>query len=305
MISFHPLTLADKDLIVQHVLPTDSRDCNLSFMNLISWSFLYDTEVALHEGWLLFRFKADGHNAYMAPIGQGDWPSIMQQLTADAEQQGHPFLMFDVCEKSFAMLDAAMPGYFYATSDRSFSDYLYLRTKLSTLSGKKLQSKRNFVNRFTAAHPDYQFEPLTPSHFDECLQIDTLWAQEKAQETDSGDFTYESERRAMETVFAHWTELDGRGGVIRVDGKIIAFTYGAPINTDTFDVCVEKADTNYEGAFAIINRDFARSLPEQYVYLNREEDLGIEGLRHSKLSYHPELLLHKYTVTTKHLPAIH
>lgn len=305
MIPFHPLTLADKDIIVQSVYPTDNRDCNLSFINLISWSFLYHTEVALHKGWLLFRFKADGHNAYMSPIGQGDWKAIMQELIADSEQQGHPFLMFDVCERSFAMLDAAMPRCFYASADRNFTDYLYLRTKLATLSGKKLQAKRNFVNRFTAAHPDYTFESLNPSHFYECLRLDTLWAQEKTKETDAGDFTYESERCAMQTVFDHWAELEGRGGVIRVDGKIIAFTYGAPINSDTFDVCAEKADTSFEGAFATINRDFARSLPEQFIYLNREEDLGIEGLRHSKLSYHPELLLHKYTVTTKHLPTLH
>ena len=98
----------------------------------------------------------------------------------------------------------------------------------------------------------------------------------------------------------HWNELDACGGVLRVNGQMVAFTYGAPVNHDTFDVCMEKADTNCEGAFAFINRSFVQSLPEKFIYINREDDLGIPGLRQSKLSYHPSLLLHKYTVMTRH-----
>ena len=109
----------------------------------------------------------------------------------------------------------------------------------------------------------------------------------------------EDERQALEFAFNNWNELCGIGGVLKVGGKIVAFTYGAPVNYDTFDVCVEKADIDYEGAFTMINREFARHLPERFVYVNREEDLGIEGLRKAKLSYQPEWLLDKYTVTKK------
>ena len=82
-----------------------------------------------------------------------------------------------------------------------------------------------------------------------------------------------------------------------VDGKVVAFTYGGPINYDTFDVCCEKADIDYDGAYAMINREFVRRLPEQYVLINREEDLGLEGLRKAKLSYQPKVILDKYTIT--------
>ena len=81
-----------------------------------------------------------------------------------------------------------------------------------------------------------------------------------------------------------------------MDGKLVAFTYGCPINSDTFDVCVEKADVDYEGAFSIINQEFVRHLPPQYIHINREEDLGEEGLRRAKLSYKPEFLLEKYSI---------
>ena len=95
----------------------------------------------------------------------------------------------------------------------------------------------------------------------------------------------------METIFSNWDALGMIGGSIFVDGRLVAFTYGSAVTTDTFDVCVEKADRRMEGAFAIINQQFAEHLPEQYIYLNREEDMGIPGLRQAKLSYHPEILL--------------
>lgn len=299
-IPFHPLTLDDKDLIQQRVLHTERRNCDLNFMNLVSWRFLYDTEVADYDGWLLFRFKADGHLAYLSPVGDGDWAQMMRTLVEDSTLEGHPFLMLGVCENALNKLDEALPGYFYATADRNYTDYIYRRESLATLSGKKLQPKRNFANRFANHYPDFETLPLTRELIAQCIDLDEKWADQKESETDAGRYTYEAERRSLITVFDNWEKLDGRGLVLRTGGEIVAFTYGAPINYDTFDVCVEKADTSYEGAFAMINREFARSLPEQYVYLNREEDLGIEGLRRSKLSYHPEILLQKYTVMTKH-----
>lgn len=300
MIPFHPLTLADRDLVQQRVLHSDYRYCDYNFLNLIGWRFMYDTEVADYKGWLLFRFKADGHLAYQIPVGNGDRRDIIKDMLDDAQQQGHPFLMLGVFEHALAQLEMAMPGYFFAKADRNYSEYIYSRDKLSTLSGKKLQPKRNFINRFVAQHPDYQFVPLTPDLFDRCLELDHKWAAEKVEEETHDKFTYEAERQALVTMFDNWEATGARGGALIVDNEIIAFTLGAGINYDTFDVCIEKADTQYEGAFTIINRDFVRSLPEQYVYINREEDLGLPGLRRSKLSYHPEQLLHKYTVMTKH-----
>ena len=103
----------------------------------------------------------------------------------------------------------------------------------------------------------------------------------------------------MQAALQHMDELGLTGGVLHVNGEIVAFTYGAPINGTTFDTCVEKADTNFDGAYAMINYEFANRIPEQYTYINREEDLGLEGLRKAKLSYQPEVILEKYTATLK------
>ncbi len=301
MISFHPLTLSDKELIQSHLYESDYRNCDYCFMNLVSWRFLYQTEVADYNNHLLIRFKANGHNAYLPPVGKGNYCEAVQALIDDAQQIGVPFLMLGVCEKAFAMLDEALPNYFYAQADRNYSDYLYSRQSLATLAGKKLQSKRNFVNRFIKEHPDYRFESLMPQHFDDCLKLYEQWGNNKEKPKANNElYNDETETRSIHNVFQHWEQLGGLGGVLYVDNQLVAFTYGAPINHNTFDVCTEKADTRFPGAFAIINREFIRQLPEQFTLINREEDLGIDGLRQAKLSYHPEEILHKYTLMTKH-----
>ena len=294
-IIFRPIGLSDGPAVQQKVYTTECRNCDLNFMNLMSWRFLFHTEIAFYGEWLLFRFQYGGHLAYLPPIGEGDWNAILPDMIADANEQGEPFCLMGVCERSLQRLFEIMPGRFMSEFDRSFTDYVYLRESLAQLAGKKLQSKRNHIHRFVKENPDYEFQPLTSDTFQECLDLVRKWHERKGP-VDGARLTLEEEYSAMNFTFNHWGELAGLGGVLRVKGRLIAFTYGAPINYDTFDVCVEKADVDYEGAFTMINREFARSLPASYRYVNREEDLGIEGLRKAKMSYQPTLLLHKHIV---------
>ena len=300
MIPFRPLTVQDKLLVERYVFPSEMRICDLGFVNLISWQFLYDTEIAVYKDFLLFRFYTDGHLAYLFPVGNGNYKEVVEAMMEDANALGHAFLMLGVCEADFAKLDASMPEHFYRTSDRCYFEYIYLRQSLATLSGKKMQAKRNYVNRFINQYPNYAFKHLTPDMFAKCLELDRYWMQSKRFETIEEEKESANERAALENAFRYWTSLNAQGGALYVGNEIVAFTYGSPINHDTFDVCVEKANTQYEGVFQMVNREFVRSLPEQYIHVNREEDMCISGLRSSKLSYHPELLLGKYAVMTKH-----
>ena len=169
---------------------------------------------------------------------------------------------------------------------RNQYDYIYQRKGLMELRGRHLAGKRNHIRRFRAEHPDFEYRPLRPELFDDCRRLTEIWVGER----DASD-TIDAEKQVMETIFSHWDELGMTGGSIFTDGRMVAFTYGAAVTDDTMDVCVEKADRRVEGAFAIINQQFAEHLPEQYVYVNREEDMGIAGLRLAKLSYQPEILL--------------
>lgn len=299
MIEFKDITLQDKDTITAYTMHSSRRNCDLSFSNLCSWRFLYDTQFALVDDFLVFKFWADGELAYMMPVGNGDLSKVLKLLVEDAHREGQPFCMLGVCSCMREELEAILPGQFIFTADRDYADYIYLRTDLATLKGKKFQPKRNHINKFRNSYPDHEYAPITPDRIQECLDLEAEWC--KVNHCDQQEGTG-NERRALIYALHHFEELGLTGGILHANGKIVAFTFGMPINQNTFGVHVEKADTTIDGAYATINYEFANRIPEQYTYINREEDLGLEGLRKAKLSYQPETILEKYMVCLQENP---
>ena len=269
-------------------------NCDMNVANLCSWQFLYHTEFAVVEGFLVLRFVLDGHVTYMKPIGKGDLRPVLELLMADARSLGDTLRVACVCPCAQALMDESMPGAFTYTVNRDKSDYLYLREKLVTLSGKKLQPKRNHISKFKRAYPDYEYRPLTPDLMPDCIRLGEEWCRTN----DSGmQHAVQAEQQMIAYALHHMDELHIVGGTLFVEGRMVAFTFGARINAEAFDVCVEKADTAYEGAYAMINNEFVSRLPEDIQYVNREEDLGLEGLRKAKMSYYPDLILDKMVAT--------
>ncbi len=295
MIAFKDVELKDKEIITRYTLNGLRRNCDLSFSNLCSWRFLYNTKYATLDGFLLLKFWAEGELVYMMPIGNGDLKRAVDALREDARREGRPFCLLGISADMCSELEAFMPDKFRFMADRDYADYLYLRTDLATLSGKKFQAKRNHINRFKRTY-NYEYTAITPDRIRECMDLEAEWC--KANNCDQHEGTG-NERRALVYALHHFDELGLTGGILHVEGRIAAFTFGMPINRDTFGVHVEKADTSIDGAYAMINYEFANHIPEQYIYLNREEDLGIEGLRKAKLSYQPVMILEKYTARLK------
>ncbi|MDR0962833.1 MAG: phosphatidylglycerol lysyltransferase domain-containing protein [Mediterranea sp.] len=292
---FKDISPSDKDLITSYTLRSPRRNCDLSFSNLCSWRFMYHTQYATYGGFLLLKFWADQKLVYMMPVGEGDLEHVLAMLMADAAAEGQPLRMLGVCSDMCGDLENLFPGKFHFKTDRDYSDYLYLRSDLATLTGKKFQAKRNHVNKFRKTYP-YEYVPLTADRVSECLDLEAQWCRMNNCDQQEGTG---NERRALVYALEHFDELGLTGGILHVDGKIVAFTFGMPINEDTFGVHVEKADTRIDGVYAMINYEFANRIPEQYTYINREEDLGIEGLRRAKLSYQPVIILEKYEARAK------
>ncbi|KAA6333594.1 hypothetical protein EZS27_018005 [termite gut metagenome] len=291
MILFKDLTLYDKDLITSYTLHCKYRNCDLSFSNLCSWRFLYNTKYAVIGGFLVFKFwLSNNRMSYMQPIGSGNLKELLDILIADASMEGKHFRMLGVCPDMKNQLENTLPDKLTFTYKRDYSDYIYLREDLATLKGKKYQPKRNHINRFKKEYA-YKYMPITPDTIQDCLLLETEWqkANEQRQGEDASD-----ENQAVVFALNHFEELGLTGGILYANGKVVAFTYGMPINQDTYGIHVEKADVNINGAYPMINYEFANRIPEQYTYINREEDLGIEGLRKAKLSYYPEIILDKY-----------
>ena len=297
-IPFRPITIADADLLRSFTMDSKCMNCDINVANLCSWQFLYHTEFAVVEGFLLLRFLLDGKVTYMKPIGKGDLQHVLTLLLDDARKMGEALRIACVCPCAQALMEESMPGSFAYESDRNKADYIYLREKLVTLSGKKLQPKRNHVSKFKRLYPGYEYRPLTADLVPDCLRLGEEWCRTNDSHEQRAAL---AERHMMAYALSHIDELQISGGTLFVDNQMVAFAFGARINANTFDICVEKADTNYEGAYAMINNEFASHLPEDIVYVNREEDLGLEGLRKAKLSYYPEMILDKmiaeYTAT--------
>jgi len=283
-LAFHQLTLSDREAMQAVTFHAGRRNCNYTFANLVGWRFWFDTEVCVLENAVLLRYTFRGERAYMVCSADAIPLELVEALLDDSKGN---LTLIGLEDSQVAQLQTSNSKFQTSVERvRNQYDYIYRRTDLAMLNGRHFNAKRNHIHRFRAEHHGFEYRPLTPELFNDCRQLTSIWQEEKDESE-----TIAAEHRVMETVFTHWDALGMMGGCIFVEGRMVAFTYGAAVTTDTFDVCVEKADRSVEGAFAIINQQFAEHLPEQYIYLNREEDMGIPGLRQAKLSYHPEILL--------------
>lgn len=296
MIEFKPITVADKERITSYTMRFAPMDCALSFGNLCGWNYKNGNGFAEIAGCLLFRFiLQDGRECYSQPIGEGDIGQVIDALEDTAAFKGQPLCFWGSSEGLRAMLEKYRTGAFEYTPLENSSDYIYLRSNLAELKGKRYQPKRNHINNFIKQY-DYRYTDLTPSMLPQCVELENQWFT--AHSNDSNSLaSYEAERKALNFYVAHYEELGLIGGAIWVGDKLAAFTLGSPINHNTFDTHIEKASSEFETAYSVINRDFAARLPSEYIYINREEDLGLEGLRRAKLSYHPEIILTKCIAT--------
>ncbi len=297
---FRPIELSDKELIERYTFGSGVCNCDLSFANIYLWRATYHSAWALIEGFLVIRFRIGGGEelGYMQPIAQGgaqDFSSIIPHLAQDAHSHGQRLRIIGITQSGMEALNRSHPHSFALYSDRNSEDYIYLREELELLSGRRFQPKRNHINQFQKLY-QHSYHPLTQEYISGCRELCHQWQQ---QHTDS-DATVSAEAMAIDAAFENFEALGLQGGVITIEDKVVAFTYGSAINDDTFCTHIEKCDTSYTGIYSAINKLFTQSLPPNFTHINREEDMGIEGLRHSKLSYHPVRLESKHTAIYLH-----
>lgn len=273
----------------------------MAFANLFGWAVKYETCYAIADDTLFIRFTSPTrlHPAFLIPImrGGGCVDASLDRLKNEAERGDYPLVIMGITPQCREHLEAVSSGAFTFLEDEGNADYIYLRERLVSLSGKSLQSKRNHINKFEKLYPDYSYEPITKGDCAECLAVEQEWLRQHG--TEEGE---DKEQEVIQRLFDHFDELGLSGGILRVAGQVVAFTLGSPINETTFGVHIEKANRDYDGSYTMINKLFASTIPEQYVYVNREEDLGLEGLRKAKLSYKPETILPKIAAVLRHDP---
>lgn len=294
MLSFHPLSIEDKPWVDKHVFESGSRSADFNFGSMFMWDGRYRQQVCDFGGRLIVLAQAHDTPIFPFPVGSGALAPAVEAMGGYAFANAFPFVIRGVEESGRAELERLFPGRFDFTEDREFEDYIYSAEKLSTLSGKKLHAKRNFINRFNDEH-EWRFCPLEKRHFPACLALLEKWS---CGEPAASAGSIDGEHAAILRGLTHYDELGLLGGALFAEGEMIAFTIGERIAADTVDVHFEKAESEINGAYAMINREFVKLLLQEYPdikYINREDDMGLDNLRQAKLSYHPEYILRKFT----------
>ncbi|MEG2770500.1 MAG: phosphatidylglycerol lysyltransferase domain-containing protein, partial [Oscillospiraceae bacterium] len=233
---------------------------------------------------------------YLYPVGNGDRVKAINEMMAETKAIGRALQIYSVSKTDKEWMEENFKDVFEFEYSRDECDYVYASEALQNLQGKKMQKKRNHVAKFLKQNPDFVTEKITKENISEVIAFDNKWAKL----TDNvGDKGIAKEHKAVDLVLENYFKLPLEGCLIRVDEKIIAFSYGSAISDKVFCTHVEKALYEVEGAYNIINREFARLFCKDYLYINREDDVGSEGLRKAKLSYKPEFLEEKYIAVLK------
>jgi len=298
MINFKSVLLSDKKTIVAYLLGNNYRACDFCFTNIFSWQARFETTFSIEQNTLFIRYKdIAGELCYTMPIGKLPLEKSLSLILKDAEENNIPFVMKGITLEMWNEIQKVMPDFFQVTHDKNNDEYIYLSEKLIHLNGKKLQSKRNHINRFKKDYPDWNYFTLSSKdELDECSDMLDTWEKLNPNKIETSLWHDYIATKAMLENF-HYLEL--RGGAIRVNGKIVAFTIGEQLVKDTFVIHVEKAYSGMNGAYTIINQQFAENEASTFQYINREEDMGLEHLRQAKQSYYPEILLQEHILTLK------
>jgi hypothetical protein len=296
-IEFKEIKIGDKDLIKSYLSKVNYKICDLSFPNIFSWRKIYNTRYDIIDNFLVIQSNKDNKNpSYLMPIGIGDKKGILLKLMDYAKQNSQQFKLVAITKEMQQEIEAVLPGIFEYIENRDFSDYVYKTESLITLAGKKLHAKRNHINKFKSTY-NYEYVDITKDNIEECIELHNQWCI--INNCDGSDKYMNEETCAVKCMLKNFFELDVFGGAIKVDDKMVAFTIGSKITQDTIDIHVEKALYEYNGIYPAINQFFLEKNSQGLEYVNREEDLGKEGLRKSKLSYNPFLLLEKKIAVIK------
>ena len=290
MIPFQKLDLQNKEKYDAYLMHCGKRGCEYNFANLFLWG---RQKAAFYGENLVFFSQFNQRSVYLFPICRGDLKPTLDAIIHDAHTRGIPCRLTSLTHEDCEALEALYPGQFHMHHDRNSFDYLYNIEDLATLKGKKFQKKRNHLNKFRQLHPDYRLVPITDENTPLVQQVLERWYEKYLEKNPVADI--HMEQVALTKALRHRAALGMEGMLLMDGGEVLAMTLGSPLSGDCFDVQFEKALD--ETAYVAICSGFAAHLMEKYPnlrYLNREDDLGLEGLRKSKLAYNPVELIEKH-----------
>jgi hypothetical protein len=296
-LAFKQITIEDKETI-EYYLNKDSLILlgAFTFCSLVSWEKLYHYQWAVAEDTLLFKFTTvdDAQEHLLKPFGEFPLP-LQEKIISYAQSLKYKLTLFGASDE-FIDHHAAFAAHFDKVNIREFDNYVYLTENLALLNGRDFQSKRNLINQFETNNT-WTSEPISTSNIPDCNSLlNSIYTEDDLKT----DFYLGYEVKTLDFVLEHFARLGVEGILIRAGGRPVAFSIYEPLNASTYVVHFEKALKEYKGLYQLVNRETAKNIAAKGIrYINREEDLGIEGLRKSKLSYHPAELTPSHALVFK------
>lgn len=300
MFEFRKIELSDRSEIIQRLAVSDLRGCEYSFANNFAWQRLNESLICLHGDLYISMGLSGGKPYVLFPTGvkkDKEGKERFIELFAELEKyfaaHGDKLTVCSALEEDLPWLREVYGDRIEVSLSRDDSDYIYSSADLIGLAGKKYHGKRNHIKRFK--ENDWSYEPITEKTVEECV----LFTAQSYNLAGDNQGSAAIEQYAIHQFLMNMDALGLKGGILRLDGEAVGITIGEQLNSDTFVVHIEKARGDINGAYPTLCNQFAAENAADFRYINREEDMGIEGLRKSKLSYHPEFLLDKYTIRFK------
>ena len=294
ILQYKEIEISDKSLVDEYFRQNPPEISEYTFNNLYLWRSYRRVFFAEYQGWLILMMRRGDKMCFLPPVGNGDLTAIYRTLLDDSHRDGIAAGFKRIPESH---LEAVKTLPVRIQEDRDNFDYVYRAEDLIQLQGRKYDGKRGFIYKFYSQY-DAQMHPYSDKWKDGCAELLNRWFAHKAKtsETVSPDgFTQDFEYTAIGEAFEVYDRLNMEGIVLAEGDRVVAFAFGEKLNPETFVVHFEKADTRYVGAYQTVNQELVKhSVFGKYEFVNREQDLGIEGIRKAKLSYYPARMVAKY-----------
>ena len=293
MLEFTKLTLSDINIIKPFFSYSKNMICDNTVGSAFMWRDFFEVEYAVYNNTVIFKAKVRYHNdvtAFSPPLGE-DFRGSIDKIFEYCRQNKLPVIFYNVTGYDMEMLSEIF-GDLETVYYEDWSDYIYTATDMTTLAGRKFSGQRNHINFFKRNFLDYSFEVITKDNISEIFKF----YHDFNLKLHKGTTVFTEEYNKTIEVLENFEAYESLGGLLRVDGEVIAFSLGEIVNGVLF-IHVEKANIEYRGAYQMINNEFAKHYAsEDVIFINREEDVGDEGLRISKKSYHPCGILNKHII---------
>lgn len=296
MIKFNEIRIEDKKNINEYLGVFNSNVSELSFTNLYAWREKYGFKFAVIEDFLWIMNQTTAGKIYFSPpIGDynKNFHKSIKKLKEYCHDGNQDFIIKKASENIKDRIITDDTFEYEVQTNRDASDYLYLFEDLLDLKGNKYHKKKNRINKFLKTYDHWTYETINNMNIDECRLFADQWCV--ANDCNAIE-NLRHERKAIKAVLDHYEKLDCYGGILKVNNEIAGFTISEKLNDETLVIHFEKGDTKYNGIYNILSNEHLKGIDQRFTYVNREQDLGIEGLRRSKMSYHPIELIHKYQI---------